>query len=94
MGAAFFAVVSYVGYFSSWVAILTVFCVRKGYGLLYGRRGKIRTAIIIIFMLLSVVVGTLAGEAVILREGFHAEMDTLPVFDQTLVDNVYYFSHD
>ncbi len=89
MGAAFFAVVSYVGYFSSWVAILTVFCVRKGYDLLHGRKGKIRTAIIVIFMLLSVVFGTLAGEAVILREGFHEEMDTLPVFDQALLRRIY-----
>lgn len=89
MGAAFFAVVSYVGYFSSWVAILTVFCVRKGYDRLYGRKGKIRTAIIVIFMLLSVVLGTLAGEAVILLEGFHAEMDALPVFDQAMVRRIY-----
>ncbi len=89
VGAALFAIVSYAGYISGWVAILTVFCVRKGYDLLHGRKGKIRTAIIIIFLLLSVVFGTIAGEAVMLLDGFHEEMDTMNVFEQGLIRKSY-----
>ncbi len=89
IGAGLFVIVGYAGYIFSWVAVLTVFYVRKGYDLLHGRKGKIRTAIIVIFLLFSVVLGALAGEAVILLEGFHEEMDALSVFEQKMIRRIY-----
>ncbi len=61
IGAIPWAVVFAMGYMVSIVGILIGFLVSKGYDLLHGRQGRVKIAVVLLFVLLSVALGQVAG---------------------------------
>ena len=64
IGAIVWAVVLLMGYVASIVGLLIGFLAEKGYNLLKGKQGKGKIVILIIVIILGVLVGTLAADAI------------------------------
>jgi hypothetical protein len=60
-GAIPWALVFALGYMASIVGILIGLIVSKGYDLLHGRQGRVKIAVVLLFILLSVALGQVAG---------------------------------
>lgn len=68
LGAIPWAALAYLGYFAAIVGFLIGWLVNKGYDLLHGKQGKGKVVILILTSVLSVVLGTLAVDAVSLAQ--------------------------
>lgn len=66
LGAAVWAVVLYLGYLASLVGLLIGWLANKGYDLFRGKQGKGKVAILIVVVILGVLIGTMAPDAVVL----------------------------
>lgn len=65
IGTAVWVLVGMAGYIAGIVAWLTAFLAGKGYDLLHGRPGKAKVITIIVMLILSICVGTVATEVVV-----------------------------
>lgn len=65
IGTALWVLVGMAGYIAGIVAWLTAFLAGKGYDLLHGRPGKAKTITVIVMLILSICVGTVATEVVV-----------------------------
>lgn len=63
IGAIPWAAVLAMGYITSIVGILIGFLVSKGYDLLHGRQGRVKIAVVLFFVVLSVALGQVAGDS-------------------------------
>lgn len=61
VGAIPWAIVFAMGYMASIVGILIGWTVGKGYDLLHGLKGRVKIAVVLLFILLSVALGQIAG---------------------------------
>ena len=68
LGAAVWGLVLYFGYVASIIGLLIGWLANKGYDLLHGRQGKGKIVILIFAIILGVLVGTLAPDAVYLGQ--------------------------
>ena len=68
LGAAVWAVVLYMGYVASIIGFVIGWLANKGYDLLKGRQGKGKIVILIVAVILGVLVGTLAPDAIYLGQ--------------------------
>lgn len=64
LGAVLWAVVMSLGYIASLVGLVMGFLAEKGYNLLRGKQGKAKVLILIICVVLGVLLGTVAAEAI------------------------------
>lgn len=64
LGAVVWGIVLCLGYVASLVGLLIGWLSNKGYGLMKGKEGKAKVAILIFAVILGVVIGTLGGYAV------------------------------
>ncbi len=63
IGAIPWAAMLAMGYITSIVGILIGFLVSKGYDLLHGRQGRVKIAVVLFFVVLSVALGQVAGDS-------------------------------
>lgn len=68
LGAVVWAVVLMAGYVASIVGLLIGWLAEKGYTLLHGKQGKGKLAILIVAVIIGVLLGTFAGEALALAQ--------------------------
>ena len=68
LGAVVWGVVLYVGYVASLIGLLIGWLANKGYDLFHGKQGKGKIVILIFAVILGVLVGSLAPDAVVLGQ--------------------------
>ncbi len=66
LGAAVWALVLYMGYMAALVGLLIGFLVQKGYDLLHGKQGKGKVVILALAVIVGVLLGTFAADAITL----------------------------
>lgn len=66
LGAVVWALVLYAGYMASLVGLLIGWLAEKGYNLLKGKQGKAKVAILILAVIVGVLLGTFAADAIML----------------------------
>lgn len=73
LGAVVWALVLMMGYVASIVGLLIGWLADKGYGLLHGKQGKAKIAILILAIIFGVLVGTYGGYALTIMQALNAE---------------------
>ena len=94
VGAVPWAVVYCLGYMASIFGILIGFLVNKGYDLLHGRQGRVKIAVVLLFVLLSVAIGQLAGTSYQLSQLYDETKAELKVYEEmaySKTDAIYLF---
>ncbi len=94
VGAIPWAAVFALGYMASIVGILIGFLVGKGYDLLHGRQGRVKIVIVLLFVLLSVALGQVAGTSYNISQYYDETKATLKPYEEmiyTKTEAIYYF---
>lgn len=77
IGAVPWAAAYALGYMASLVGILIGFLVSKGYDLFHGRQGRVKIAVVLLFVLVSVALGQVAGTSYSLLQEYDHVAKTL-----------------
>jgi hypothetical protein len=82
VGAIPWAAVYVLGYVVSITGILIGWMVGKGYDLLHGRQGRVKIAVVLLFILLSVALGQIAGTSYQLSQYYDETKAGLKVYEE------------
>lgn len=85
LGAVVWVLVGMLGYIASIVGLLIAFLAGKGYDLLHGRQGKVKLFILILYVVLAVVGGTLGTYGWQIHETYHELVNELPAEERAYV---------
>ncbi len=98
LGAIPWAVVFAMGYMASLVGILIGFMVSRGYDLTHGRQGRVKIVIVLLFVLLSVALGQVAGGSYQLSEYYDEVQSELKSYEEMMYTKtealVFYWTED
>ena len=73
IGAVVWALVGMLGYIVSAVGLLTAFLASKGYDLLHGRQGRIKTVVLLVCVILAVLLGNAGSAAIQIHQVYEEE---------------------
>ncbi len=82
IGAIIWAVVGVMGYQASIVGLLIAFLTGKGYDLLKGRLGKIKTVVLLLVFVLAIILGELLKIIWYIHDGYVQAFAELTAFEQ------------
>lgn len=89
IGMVLWALVGMAGYVASIVAMLTAFLAGKGYDLLHGRPGKAKIITLVVLILLSVLIGTLVTDGLIIAKSYDEQLAEMNAFEKARVQQSY-----
>ena len=89
IGTALWVLIGVWGYIAGIVAWLTAFLAGKGYDLLHGRPGKAKTITIVVLLILSICVGTVATEIVVGVQSVKEAEEELNTFELARFKKLY-----
>lgn len=87
LGMIVWVVVLMMGYVASIVGILIAWLSGKGYDLLHGRQGTIKTVIVILCVVLAVVGGTVASDVIDSFQQYNEALDDFNVLEARMFQN-------
>lgn len=82
IGMVLWVLVGMAGYVASIVAMLTAFLAGKGYDLLHGRPGKAKVITLVVLVLLTVLIGTLVTDGLLIAKDYDEQLAEMNTFEK------------